>query len=101
LVANTDINIEYFFTNLYNDVFRNKSRMGASFSRLIGKSLEVHGEALGQRGSVRVFIDPACLADQMAAATCATEQRLVSRAKLESGTVNVHALVGGRYTFSD
>ena len=29
LVADTDVNVEYVFTNLYNDAFRNKSRVGS------------------------------------------------------------------------
>jgi hypothetical protein len=95
LLADTDLNLEYFFTHLYNDAFRKKSRLGLSFSRLVGKALEVHTEALGQLGSARLFIDE-CV---VAAMSCGPAG--ISRAKLDSLRRNVRALVGGRYTFSD
>jgi hypothetical protein len=95
LLADTDINLEYFFTHLYNDAFRKKSRLGLSFSRLVGKALEVHLEALGQLGSSRLFVDD-CVA---AAMSCGPAG--ISRSKLESPRRNVRALLGGRYTFSD
>lgn len=95
LLHDSDVNVEYFFTNLYNDAFRNKSRLGLSFSRLVGKALEVHLEALGQLGSARLFLDECVTAPQSCGAN------VVSRSKLDSHRRNVHALLGGRYTFSD
>jgi hypothetical protein len=95
LLADSDINLEYSFTNLYGDAFRKKSRLGLSFSRLVGKALEVHLEALGQRGSSRLFLDECVSAPQ----SCGPS--VVSRSKLQSPRRNVHALLGGRYTFAD
>ncbi|HXU83012.1 MAG TPA: hypothetical protein VN914_16555 [Polyangia bacterium] len=95
LLADSDLNVEYFFTNLYNDAFRNKSRLGLSFSRLVGKALEVHLEALGQLGSARLFVDECVNAPQF----CGPD--IVSRSKLDSHRRNVHALLGARYTFGD
>lgn len=95
LLANTDINLEYFFTHLYNDAFRKKSRLGLSLSRLVGKALEVHLEALGQLGSARLFLDE-CVA---AMPSCGPAG--ISRWKVDSRRRNVRALLGGRYTFSD
>jgi hypothetical protein len=95
LVADSDINFEYFFTNLYNDAFQKKSRLGFSFSRLLGKALEVHLEALGQLGSAHLYVDECVAAPQ----TCSGA--LVSRSKLDSPRRNVHSLLGARYTFAD
>jgi hypothetical protein len=53
LVADTDLNLVWTFTNLYQDAFEKKHRLGISAARLIGKSLEVHAEALLQRGTKR------------------------------------------------
>jgi len=96
LVADTDLNVEYFFTNLYNDAFRKKSRVGLSFSRLVGKSLEVHGEALGQLGSARTYVST-CVID----GSCAADQPVVSTAKLDSRRLQVRGLFGARYSFAD
>jgi hypothetical protein len=98
LLADTDVNVEYFFTNLYNDAFRNKSRLGLSFSRLLGKSLEVHLEARGQLGSARAFVDN-CIVQTPA--LCQSSDYLPLPRKLESHRRNVRALVGGRYSFAD
>lgn len=76
LVADSDVGLYYVFTNRYNDAFENKSRLGASVSRLVGKALEVHAEALVQRGTLRPF---KTLGDDLVGKT----------------------LVGGRYTFGD
>ncbi len=76
LVADADLGLYYVFTNRYNDAFENKSRLGASFSRLVGKTVEVHGEALVQRGSVRPF-------------------------KNLGNAMVTKMLLGPRYTFSD
>jgi hypothetical protein len=102
LVFDTDVNVEYVFTNLYNDAFREKSRVGFSLSRLVGKSTEVHVEALGQLGTARLFVDPACTTDGAAAATCqASGVPLVAATKLGARTPVFRGIAGARYTFGD
>jgi hypothetical protein len=101
LAADTDLNLEYFFTNVYNDAFTRKSRVGLSLSRLVGSALEVHVEALGQLGSARLFVNEACDGAPSIVACAAGGVPPVGRAKLDSRTPAVRALVGGRYTFAD
>jgi hypothetical protein len=100
LIADTDVNVEYTFTNLYNDAFRKKSRVGLSFSRIVFKALEVHVEALGQLGSARAYVDPACVIDLAAALACGPTG-LAPLSKLGSKTPVVRGLAGARYTFDD
>jgi hypothetical protein len=85
LVADTDVNLVYWFTNRYNDAFESKSRVALTFSRLVGKALEVHGEALGQLGSARPYVTDAG----------------VALSKIDNDTLYVHALAGGRYQFAN
>jgi hypothetical protein len=59
LVADTDVTLTYHFTHLYNDAFREKSRVGLSLSRVFDAT-EVHLEALAQTGSSRMYAAPAC-----------------------------------------
>jgi hypothetical protein len=77
LVADTDLNLVYVFTNRYQDAFESKSRLGASASRLVGDALEVHAEALVQRGTTRPL------------------------SGLEPGDLVLKAIAGPRYTFGD
>jgi hypothetical protein len=102
LVFDTDVNVEYVFTNLYNDAFRDKSRVGLSLSRLISKSVEAHLEVLGQLGSARLFVDPTCSADAAAAAACQMSGTpFVAPTKLGDNTPVVRGIVGTRWTFGD
>jgi hypothetical protein len=102
LAANTDFNLEYFFTNLYNDAFARKSRLGFSLSRLIGSALEVHVEALGQLGSARLFVNEACDLERASVVACAAGGApVVARSKLDRRTPNLRGLFGARYTFAD
>lgn len=96
LLADTDVNLESFFTNLYNDAFRDKSRLGLSASRLVGKALEVHLEALGQLGSARLYPDDVCVPAAILAMS-----DLPCRTRLDDRTLVVRALAGARYTFAD
>ena len=57
LVADTDVTLTYHFTHLYNDAFREKSRVGLSLSRVFDAT-EVHLEALVQTGSSRAVRGP-------------------------------------------
>jgi hypothetical protein len=79
------VNLIYTFTNLYNDAFAYKSRVGLTASRVFGDALEVHLEAMGQLGSTKLTV----------------EGMTVTRSQLDSATPHVHGLGGARYTFED
>jgi hypothetical protein len=101
LVDNTDVTLTYHFTHLYNDAFRNKSRVGLSLSRTFGPT-EVHLEALFQTGSSRLYVDPACAGDAQALAACVSAGTApLGYSLLEDGGLRTKALVGGRYFFED
>jgi hypothetical protein len=68
LLASTDLNLIYYFSNAYQDDFRNKSRLGLSLSRYFFTDYELHAEALLTRGSARSFPVHACLVDATACA---------------------------------
>jgi hypothetical protein len=102
LVADTDINLMVFHSNLYGDAFEDKTRLGLSFSRYFFKDYELHAEALLQRGSARQYAEGACLADKQAAVGCALGgQPFFSTRRLDETTVRPRVLVGTRYQFSD
>ena len=92
LIADTDVNVIYSFSNLYNDAFEDKSRLGLSLSHVFG-ALEVHGEATLYSGSARLEANVGC----RPGSGCA----LVARPELEGRWLNTRALVGGRYQFND
>jgi hypothetical protein len=101
LVADTDVTLTYHFTHLYNDPFREKSRVGLSLSRVFGAT-EVHLEALAQRGSSRLYADPACTASTQALLGCAQSGIApLSRTQVDDGGVRAKVLVGARYLFED
>lgn len=97
----TDINLLYAFTNLYNDAFRAKSRVGASLSRLVWRTLELHGEALMQRGSARLYVPDACLAGGVEAVACAARGEAALHDRLQAATLTPKLLLGGSFTFAD
>ena len=92
LLADTDVNLIYSFSNLYNDAFANKSRLGLSLSHVFG-ALELHGEAVLYTGSARLEANVGCVPG--------TGCALIGRPELEGHWLNTRALVGGRYQFND
>lgn len=84
LVADTDVNLLYSFTNLYNDAFADKSRLGLSLSHVFG-SLELHTEASFYTGSARLE----------------AEGHRVTRPFLDAEWLNARVVIGGRYQFND
>ncbi|QSQ21965.1 hypothetical protein JY651_43625 [Pyxidicoccus parkwayensis] len=101
LVADTDFNLVYAFTHLYNDAFTHKHRLGLSASRVFG-ALEVHGEAVFQTGSTRLELEPACTGSAEALADCvARNVALASRPRLHDGKPRPQVLAGARYQFED
>lgn len=98
LVKDIDINLIYGFSNLYNDAFKNKSRVGLSLSRVFG-DVEVHGEAVLYTGSARVEANESCVG---APAQCLFRGiPVISRPHLDEGFLNTRALVGFRYQFGE
>jgi hypothetical protein len=101
LIADTDFNLVYAFTNLYNDRFRNKQRVATSLSHAFG-GLEAHVEALLQAGSSRLWPDPACAHDDASLQDCvARGQPLATAQRLDDRALTAKVLAGGRYMFAD
>jgi hypothetical protein len=96
LLANTDVNLIYYFSNAYQDAFRDKSRLGLSFSRYFFVDYELHVEALLARGSARNFPIHDCVADQ---ASCAGTPFAASKA--DSTAFYPRVIAGARRMFSD
>lgn len=96
LLFNTDINLFYFFSNKYNDLFENSSRFGGSFSRYFFTDYELHIEALFQIGSTRLYPNHLC-----AIGNVCNPATALSATKLTDGTVYPRVLVGGRTQFKD
>jgi len=102
LVADTDLNLLAFHSNLYNDPFENKLRLGVSASRVFFDSVEVHGEVLGQLGSARLYAERDCVLSLGHALACAG--RGVSPggySKLDDGEPRLKALAGLRWQFGE
>lgn len=101
LVADTDVTLTYHFTHLYNDAFREKSRVGLSLSRVFDAT-EVHVEALAQMGSSRLYAAPACTASPEALFGCTLSGTSpLSRTQVDDRGVRAKVLVGARYLFED
>lgn len=102
LVKETDLNFFWYFTNLYNDAFEHKNRVGASASRVFG-AWEVHAEVLGQLGNPRLFVDAACVETAQAFGRCVRTKakEIATRRRLDDGEPVVKALLGARYFFED
>ena len=102
LVANADLNLMLFQSNLYGDAFEDKTRLGFSFSRYFFDDYELHLEALLQRGSARNYPTPGCLDDVAAAVGCVlANEPLISQRRLDEKRLRPQVLVGTRYQFSD
>ncbi len=98
LLADTDVNLIYGYTNLYNDAFRKKSKVGFSLSRVLG-NLEVHAEGLLYTGAARLEANADCVEAPMACA--AQGVPVVSRPAVDAEWMNARVIVGGRYQFED
>lgn len=98
LLADVDLNLIYAFTNLYNDAFSNKSKVGLSLSRVFGQ-LEVHAEAMAYSGTSRVHVNASCV-DQPAFCLFRGVP-IILRPDLEATWFNAQALVGVRWQFDN
>src|SRR5262249_26390656 len=102
LVANTDINVMAYFSNKYLDAFQNKIRVGASVSRIVFDSWELHAEALLQQGSGRVYVNGACVESQLKAFGCyQSKTPFASQPLLDDPRYQTQALGGLRKIFDD
>ncbi len=102
LVKDADVNVMAFYGNSSIDAFRDKFRVGLTFSRYFFTDYELHAEALIQQGSARQTIDPDCVASTVGALTCVK----AGTAVLQTTRLNDHAflpklLVGTKRQFSD
>jgi hypothetical protein len=96
LLANTDLNLIYYFSNAYQDDFRNKSRLGLSLSRYFFTDYELHVEALLTRGSAKSFPVHDCVGDP---ASCVGAPFLTS--KTDSTALYPRIIAGTRRMFAD
>jgi hypothetical protein len=102
LVANADLNLMLFHSNLYGDDFEDKTRLGFSFSRYFFDVYELHLEALVGRGSARNYPTPGCLDSPEAAVDCFQRGApLIAQRRLDEQRLRPRILVGTRYQFSD
>ncbi len=102
LVADADVNLMLFHSNLYGDAFENKTRLGFSFSRYFFNDYELHVEGLVGTGSARRYPVGACLEDRLAAAGCVLRgEPFFTEKRLEEKTLRPRVLAGTRYMFPD
>ena len=97
LLASTDLNLIYYFSNGYQDDFRNKSRLGVSLSRYFFTDYELHVEALVGRGSARSFPVHDCAATPDLCADSAP----FATSKTDSAAFYPRVIVGTRRMFAD
>jgi hypothetical protein len=102
LVYDSDVNLMYYFSNLYNDSFKNKSRVGLSFSRYFFTDYELHVEMLLTEGTQRFYVNSDCARGLDEAIGCVVAGTpLFAQTKLDSHTLYPRLLVGGRTQLSD
>jgi hypothetical protein len=101
LFYNADISLMAFWTNQYNDAFKNELRLGFSFSRYFFTDYELHIDALVQRGSPRAFPNHACVTSPFSTNCPNPATDAIANSRLESNTFYPRILVGTRYMFKD
>lgn len=102
LIADADLTLMAFYGNSSVDVFRDKLRIGASFSRYFFTDYELHFEAMFQQGSARDSVVSSCVAGQSEAALCAMGgQAFLEKRRLGDTAVYPKVLVGTKRQFSD
>lgn len=104
LVADSDVNLMLFYGNKYaeSEPFRDRLRVGASFSRFFFTDYELHAELLLQKGSARTYGNPECVSDAQGLVGClARREPLVDQHRLNEDAILPKALIGVRRQFSD
>lgn len=98
----SDLNLMGFFGNRYADPFRDKPRLGLSFSRNFFVDYEAHFEGLLQTGSSRQLVSGECVDDRPSAVRCILAGTPVVEARrLADSRLYPKVLVGGRRQFGD
>jgi hypothetical protein len=102
LVADADLNLMLFHSNLYGDGFEDKTRLGFSFSRYFFTDYELHVEGLVGFGSARRYPVGGCLEDRPSARGCALRgESFFATKRLDERTLRPRVLAGTRYMFGD
>ncbi|AKJ00789.1 hypothetical protein ATI61_11247 [Archangium gephyra] len=102
LVADADINLMLFHSNLYGDAFEDKTRLGFSFSRYFFTDYELHVEGLVGLGSARRYPVGGCLEDRLSAVGCVLRgEAFFSTKRLDERKLRPRVLAGTRYMFGD
>jgi hypothetical protein len=102
LVADADVNLMLFQSNLYGDAFQDKTRLGFSFSRYFFTDYELHVEGLVGFGSARRYPVGGCLEDRASALGCALRREpFFATERLEEKKLRPRVLAGTRYMFGD
>jgi hypothetical protein len=102
LVADADVNLMLFYSNLFNDSFEKKVRFGGSFSRYFFTDYELHTEILIGSGSSRDYVNHDCVASGLIALGCAQANTpFVTKSQLTDLTLMPKLLVGSRRQFDD
>jgi hypothetical protein len=102
LVADADLNLMLFHSNLYGDAFEDKTRLGFSFSRYFFTDYELHVEGLVGFGSARRYPVGMCLESRLSAMGCVLRgEPFLTTRRLEEEKLRPRVLAGTRYMFSD
>lgn len=102
LVADADVNLMFFYSNLANDAFKDKLRFGGSFSRYFFTDYELHTEFLIQQGSGRDYLNHDCVTSAAVALACnSSGKAFLAKTKLEDSSYYPKLLVGTRRQFDD
>jgi hypothetical protein len=102
LVADADLNLMLFHSNLYGDAFEDKTRLGFSFSRYFFTDYELHVEGLVGFGSARRYPVGECLEDRASVMGCVLKgETFFSTKRLDEQKLRPRILAGTRYMFGD
>lgn len=100
LISEGDLNLMVYYSNLYQDTFKNKFRGGVSYSKYATKQMELHSEILLQQGSSRQYVDSKCI--QANPLVCVKNGiPLFASQRLESKSLTPQLLLGGRFDFEN
>lgn len=98
----TDLQLYFFQTQLYNDAFAYKNRVGFSASHVFFNALELHVEGIGFQGSSKLYFDTDCVSSTTAAIACVSSGKMPGGyTQVDDSGVRIKALAGGRWQFGD
>lgn len=99
LVADADLNLMVFHSNLYGDAFEDKTRVGFSFSRYFFTDYELHVEGLVGFGSARRYPVEECL--EAVVGCLLRREPFFANTRLGEEKLRPRVLAGTRYMFGD